>query len=315
MPDEPTPKQPSDSSVPRDWESTSEKDVEQRLALAVELAGELAGHVGAASTGASRMDAVRDAGSLKSIEKDLDVELNELEHLVGKTQAEVGEDKSEDHHPPDDGEFPNRASTDDAVPDRGSAAVPEFMSEFTSPEAPTKGLRDAADDGGDTLEDESATEPPPPEAAPVAAGALAGTKPPAPEMTAVGSTAASPGTKGGGGAGPPPVRSVKPGVIGTGTLPVTSDDRKDPSAAAEGPSLDPGAITGLANASVKPVGSSEGSGQRNTLLLTLCERGVRILERIDQPFARLGGPVRHCVGFVAVAMAVVSIVVIIYSLM
>lgn len=240
MPDEPTPKQPSDSSTPRDWESASEKDVEQKLALAGELAGELAGHVGAAPTDTSRKDAVRDAGSLKSIEKDLDAELNDLEHLVGKTQAEVGEDKS---------------------------------------------------------------------------SALAGTKPPALEMTAVGSTAASPGTKGVGAAGPPPVRSVKPGVIGTGTLPVTSDDRKDPSAAAEWPSLDPGVITGLADASVKPVGSSEGSGQWNTLLLTLCERGVRILERIDQPFARLGGPVRHRVGFVAVATAVVSIVVIIYSLM
>ena len=67
MPDEPTPKQPSDSSASRDWESASEKDVEQKLALAAELAGELAGHVGAAPTGTSRMDAVRDAGPLKSI--------------------------------------------------------------------------------------------------------------------------------------------------------------------------------------------------------------------------------------------------------
>ncbi|MDO8632262.1 MAG: hypothetical protein Q7R41_17395 [Phycisphaerales bacterium] len=315
MPDEPTPKQPSDSSASRDWESASEKDVEQKLALAAELAGELAGHVGAAPMGTSSKDAVGDAGPLTNIEKELDAELNELEHLVGKTQAEVGEDKSEDHHPPDDREFPNRASPDNAAPDRRPAAVPEFMSEFTSPEAPTKDLDDADDDGGDTLEDESATEPLPPEAAPVTAGVLAGTKPPAPEMTAVGATAAPPGAKVGGAAGPPSVRSTRPGAIGTGTLPVTSDYRKDPPAAAGGPSLDPGTIKGLADASVKPVGSSEGSGQRSTLLLTLCECGVRILERIDQPFARLSGRVRYGVGFIAVATAVVSIVVFIYSLM
>jgi hypothetical protein len=315
MPDEPTPKRPSDSSASRDWQSASEKDVEQKLSLAAELAADLAGKVGTAPTGTSNRDAAADAGSLTSIEKDLDAELNKLEHLVGKTQTEVGDDKSEDHHPPNNREFRNRASTDDAVLDRGSAAVPDFMSEFTSPEAPTKGVRDAVGDGRNTHKDMSATNPLPPETTPVAAGALAGTKPPAPEMTSVGSTSATPGAKGGAAAGPPSVRSVRPGAIGTGTLSVKSDDRKNPSAAAGGPSLDPSAITGLSDASVKPIPSSDRSGQRNTMLLTLCECGVRIVERIDQPFARLRGRVRNYIGFVAVATVIVAIVVFIYSLM
>jgi hypothetical protein len=112
MPDQ----HPQDQPAPKpqqDWHEVSAQEIEQTLSSAADLAHELAGDVGVAA-GEPRF---RDASGLESIENALDVELKQLEHLVGRTKEQLSD-------------APPRAP---AVSSRKSS-VPDFMSEFLSDE-------------------------------------------------------------------------------------------------------------------------------------------------------------------------------------
>lgn len=106
--------QPQDQSQPnppQDWNEVSAREIEKTISDAADLAYELAGDIG----GGPARPGFRDTSGLESIETALDVELKQLEHLVGRTKEEL------DGTP--------RAKVDQ--PKRGQS-IPDFMSEFLS---------------------------------------------------------------------------------------------------------------------------------------------------------------------------------------
>jgi len=303
MADEHKPKKPTDSNISRDWEAVSESDVEQKLAQAAELASELAGEISPAPADGRGLDRIRGDDPLQSIEKGLDAELGELEQLVGQAKAEVGNDA---------------ATRDPTRTGSGPAAVPDFMSEFTSPPPPQQeGIGGSSGDvGGACVELSGGALQL--VAGAGASGAIAGAKPPTPINAGTGTATASTASANAGGtaaAGPAAARIVKPGVVGTkGTATGSPDKRGNPAATKE-PSLDPDATASPADASPNSAAAEERSVHPDTLLLKLCAHGVHALEKIDRPFARLGGKVRHIVGLIAITIAIMSIVVFILSMM
>ena len=105
---------PQDQPQPKsrqDWNEVSAAEIEQTISNAAELAYELAGDIGQAN-----VQAYRDTSGLEPIETALDVELKQLDHLVRKTQEQLED-------------LPGGAE--------GSAAVPDFMSEFLTGEPVT----------------------------------------------------------------------------------------------------------------------------------------------------------------------------------
>lgn len=117
MPDKQPPDQPQPKSG-QGWDEVSVQDIEQKLSTAADLAYELAGDVGA--SGDQPQPKYRDTSGLESIESALDVELKQLEHLVDRTKEQLSDE------PPAAVEKP-----------AGTAAVPDFMSEFLSDEPAT----------------------------------------------------------------------------------------------------------------------------------------------------------------------------------
>jgi len=313
MTDGPTSKHPSDSNVPHDWEGLNESDVEQKLELAAELARELAGDVGIKTAGSSPPFPESADHSLESIEKNLDAELNELQHLAATTQAEVGDDQPQWNQ-----ESPEQAQPKNDPSDRGSVpqelpAVPDFMSEFTSPEPPAPKADKPTPDHGALADDDAFEAPLPPEAAPITGDQYSGADQPAPDTTSPGATEdTAPATNMVAPASS--VRSPRPGVVGTGTLSASPDGSMNPSATGEHLS----SAASSSGKSKSPSDSSGATGEQDvpdSLLLRICDRGVGALERIDRPFTRFGRRLRYLVGIVAVALTGASIVVFIYSLL
>ncbi len=105
--------QPASGNSGQDWTDVSAQDIEQKLSNAADLAYELAGNVGVTRDEPK----FRDTSELESIETALDVELKQLDHLVGKAKEELGVVPS------------TGANSQPSVP-----SIPDFMSEFLSDE-------------------------------------------------------------------------------------------------------------------------------------------------------------------------------------
>ncbi len=316
MPDGPTPKHPSDSNIPHDGREVSEGNVEQKLELAAELARELTGEIGSHPNADLLSDPLPDDHSLESIEKDLDEELNELQHLVETTQAEVGDGQSEVAN-----ESPEQSPSTSPLHENGPtrqapSVVPDFMSEFTLPEPVSVPGEVSSDEAGNNEATDGIEGP----AVPIPFEAAPAIDEPDPEKNQQSSepestrAAKSEGSPTKSNPPPSPVLSSRPGVVGTGSL-------------SPPPGGSSGALGTLSNSSLSSSSprdtaksasssrSAEDSDGSAALLFRICDRGVGVLERIDRPFSRFGSRLRYSTGMIAIALIGAAIVVFFYSLL
>ncbi len=291
MSDDLKPQPPSESGDPGGLGPATEKDVDAKLAEAARLAGEIGGQVGVSE--ASTVEALS-TNPMQSIEKGLDEELKDLEHLIQKTKSEVGGDSA----------VGAEAPAKPAVP-----SVPDFMAEFMSPE-PLPASPDASAGGakivhsaGESIED--GTEE---------AGDGATAKSSVPAQTVAESAGGPPASK----ASAAPaiasskVQSPKPGVVGSGTLSISPSATPGGKQAVGKYSLDVKAVQASGEERSEKQAEQSANGVQ-TVLIRLCETGVNLLERVDRPFAKLGSRVRDVIGLVALATAAVSAIVLAIS--
>ena len=238
------------------------------LAEAAALTNELARQVGTAvEPEPPETPAARPAPGADEL-VDLEAELGELERLV------AGEGGGDPEIPAPADQAEPQASTDP------SAAVPDFMSEFTKPAAP-EDSKPSADAG--------------PPAAPEDSKPSADAGPPTAD--------AAPG---------PVVKSPKPGVVGTNDIADADQDTSpETDTPPEEPEPTPAPLSKAALAR-KIVG---GIALRLTERLTGVGEGVvKLLELIHQQIPALDHTIRRVVGWVALATMGTSMIVFLLSL-
>ncbi len=325
-PDQPTPDSPENKGP----DLISEDELEAALAEASALASDLSEQVGADGTPAAPAESAEEpAASTDSDETpaqsdklptDLDAELVELERLIAVAESDVGQapdpadetasppqepaaapdepaPQSEEAAAPSDesvslGEESGSVSAEPAAPSAEPAAlqadsdIPDFMDELTRPEE-----SDAA----------KVAEPLPPPSKPVASAETT----PQGERDADGPSSEA--------------TSPRPGVVGTGTVGVVGT-------VSQAPEADPVEAAATRD---KPDGPSSTSGNTRKVpevirvasarlaphVLTVCERGVTILELIDRPLGRISQPIRRPIGWVALATTGAASILYLYSLL
>jgi len=97
----------------------------------------------------------------------------------------------------------------------------------------------------------------------------------------------------------------KVGVVGTGGLGIVGT----PAKTAKNPQNPPGKKSESAAKPAVPSSTPDPGLPRKLLMPAhaACEKGVRVLEAIDRPFARLGSPVRKLAGLLAIAALAASV--------
>lgn len=300
-PPEPPPPDPSNPDDPR---ATSENEIDKLLAEATALANELALDLGAPAAEAVEEgpgDPTAPAeNQAKDITESLDDELSQLSSLLDKTGADVG-----------------GAPVDPAEPAPAEVGnVATFMDDLTHPEVAESVTGLAAE----TSASSAADEVPPPAEHPTDADVPLDSPP----------SDSTPTT------GKPPVTTPrKIGVVSTADLGVTGKVNSfppqpiedEPDAAKDGGANDaiddeatvsheePSAGRKLALmlsrlvAVVSPL-----ARQLSPLALEGCARGVRVLELVDRPLARIGPRVRRIAGWLGIATVGTSVLVYLVSL-
>lgn len=279
-PDQP----PSDSPQGGDAEFVSEKELDEVLAHASDLANELSEEVGApndsADAGGARDEEARAAASPPG----LDAELVELQQLVERTSKELD---AAQERPECESTSSGDASapTAEAEPPANGYSVPDFMAEFTQTEEPPKS-------GGRAPEPSGEAEQPPTASGPV----------------------------GGDRSGPQPEQrpAPRPGVVGTGMIGVVGtvhpkvSDAETPSVPMPDEQVDPETQPSPAGGWAHRIRA--GATRLPPIVLSVCACAVHLLEQIDRPFARLGHKVRRVIGWIAVATVGTSLIVYLLSL-
>ncbi|MGB2985866.1 MAG: hypothetical protein WBE26_08280 [Phycisphaerae bacterium] len=267
----------------------SEQELNEVLAEASSLAADLSEEVGASDkepavpteTGATPSE----DGSLPA---DLDAELGELERLVGAagSQLDTTSEPANESAPSSD---ESASSSKQPVASTGDLAIPDFMSEFTQPEESTETTSEKPAETAPDEPEPAASEPEP--EAP--AGVSQDIDPPA---------------------GVPKLGVVGTGMVGVIGTPIPASpvegklEQDQPAEKREETASQPGLVLRLANAICPAV------TRLSPLAMSACERVVAGLEVIDRPLAKVGGPVRRLIGWIAIATVGMSVIVYLYSL-
>jgi hypothetical protein len=279
-PDQP----PSDSPQGGDAEFVSEKELDEVLAHASELANELSEEVGAPNGSADARGTPEEEARAAASPPGLDAELIELQQLVERTSREL--DAAQDR--------PTRESTSsgdasartaEPGPSANGYAVPDFMAEFTQSEEPPESGDSAPEASGEARQPSAAS------------GAVEGER---------------------GRTQPEERPAPRPGVVGTGMIGVVGtpypklSDAEMPLVPLPDEQVDP-------ETQASPVGGwghriRAGATLLSPIVLCVCARAVHLLEQIDRPFARLGHNVRRVIGWIAVATVGTSLFVYLFSL-
>lgn len=286
----------------------SEAELDSILADAAGLVSELTRQVGEPDATTAPAAAPSSPDPVKAVvgDKELDAELAKLDTLLSSAAGEVGADPSPSSPTPTDAAAPTPSPVASAPPKPAPRDIPDFMQEFTQPDA-----SDAAPSRSTPPKPAS----PAPElqkpAAPHAVSAEPVTKAAVKNVTAEAPTAEP----------TPAVRAApggKPGVVGTGMLGVVASPVTETAV----PRKDDPAPTNGETASGPPAASEVGNpppiGRRvlkgvEPLLIKVAEKGVGVMERVDRPFARLGGSVRRYLGLAALATLATALIVLVIS--
>ncbi len=332
MSDDPTPNDPTPG--PSDFEDAAEADLDAMLAEATSLAESLSTEVGATDTPATlnRTEATLDHAS--DVVAEIDTKLDELENLVGEagheltgTIADAEEPASESPPPPETAHVadvePSAVHEEQSDPSQSVAPPEEVSDGDESPQADAPDESDApiddlmADLTGPAVEepatDDGGGEAPAP--ADVAAEA------PTPDfMDDLTQPVEEPAAGISGASGMDGLDEVPPfseaasdvsldekpalttGVVGSPSLAPKEHAPDDP--------VEQDAATASLVQRIKGNAFQAVTG----LAFAACKRGVGALETINRPFDRLGDPIRHLVGLIALATAGTAAIVYLMSL-
>ncbi len=279
-PDQP----PSDSPQGGDAEFVSEKELDEVLAHASDLANELSEEVGAPNDSAGAAGARDEEARAAASPPGLDAELVELQQLVERTSKEL--DAAE--------EEPKRKSTSsgdasapttEPGPSANGYSVPDFMAEFTQTEEPPESGGRAPEPSGEARQPSAAS------------GAVEEER-----------------------SGPQPEQrpAPRPGVVGTGMIGVVGtahpklSGAETPSVPLPDEQVDPEMPPSPAGGWAHRIRAD--ATRLSPIVLSVCACAVHLLEQIDRPFARLGNTVRRVIGWIAVATVGTSLFVYLLSL-
>lgn len=278
----PPDQQPSDSPQDSAPEFVSEKELDEVLAHASDLANELSEEVGPPDDLADGRGAWDEEVRATAPPPGLDAELVELQRLVERTTRELD---AAQERPKSESASSGEASevTADREPPANGYTVPDFMAEFTQLEA--------LPESGDRAPEPSEEVQPP--SAP--SGVVEG---------------------GRGGSQPKPQPVPRPGVVGTGMIGVVGSAHPKLSDA-EMPSV-PLPDEQVDRVEALPVGGwsqriRAGAAWLSPIVLPVCARAIHLLEQLDRPFGGLGPHVRQVIGWIAVATIGTSLIVYLLS--
>jgi len=257
-----------------DSDVVDEHELDEALEQASGLAAELANQLNDGETPTTPPDTDESAPETSST-TNLEDQLEELEDLVAAARGEIGADLGEDD------QAPSGSSTEPAVPD--------FMDEFTQPEAPS----------------ESA----PPSSA-------------SPSSSDTGVSGSAPSEDGDQGLAEPSSEespelesddAVSIGVVGTSALRPQNEASRGLKPAAQVETAANSLAVPILVAKLRSVAGPVAE-RLASLAITVCGQAVALCELADRPFTRLSSSLRRVIGWVAIATAGTTVVVYFTSL-